>query len=112
MKDMRLLDYQADTKTSIWFGYDDEKDKVLLYEEQDVEPYIEAAKQLQNDPEYSKKGIKNDWWHYGHIPMGIVHKWKVEKGVDVFNKDHVKAVLKLLNDPEYRWLKTTAGMHR
>ncbi len=43
------------------------------------------------------------------IPNIVIEKWKAEFGVDVLNKDHWPKVKKLLNDPEYRWLKTTAG---
>jgi ribonuclease HI len=43
------------------------------------------------------------------IPNLVIEKWRNEKGIDVLNKDHWPAVKKLLNDPEYKWLKTTSG---
>jgi len=32
--------------------------------------------------------------------------WKRDLGVDVFNKDHMPKVKKLLNDPDWAWLRT------
>jgi hypothetical protein len=40
------------------------------------------------------------------IPLIIIEKWKRELGVDVMNKDHMTKVKQLLNDPQYRYLRT------
>ena len=40
------------------------------------------------------------------IPLIIIEKWKAEHGVDIMNKDHWHRVKQLLNDPEYRFLRT------
>ena len=40
------------------------------------------------------------------IPLIIIEKWKRELGVDVMNKDHMPKVKQLLNDPQYRFLRT------
>ena len=94
-----------------YFDYLPESGKTVIYTEQDVTPILEMNKALQNDTDASKQGIKNGWWHYGQIPNIIIEKWKNDHGVDVFNKDHQKAVFKLLNDPQYRYLKTTTKFH-
>ena len=73
---------------------------------------IEANKALQNSDSFTRKGIKAGWWEYANIPNILIEKWKNELGVDVFNKDHQKKVYSLLNQPEYRYLKTTTKMHR
>jgi hypothetical protein len=39
--------------------------------------------------------------------MTVVYEWKRLFGVDVYKKDHAQAVKKLLNSPDYRYLKTT-----
>ena len=38
--------------------------------------------------------------------MTVVYEWKRTYGVDLFNKDHKEGVRKLLNSPDYRYLKT------
>ena len=40
------------------------------------------------------------------IPLIIIEKWKRELGVDIMNKDHMPKVKQLLNDPQYRYLRT------
>ena len=100
------------TGVTTTFDYDHSTDKTIIGYEQDVSLLLDANKALQNDEEYSKKGIKDGWWHYAKIPMIVIEKWLNEHGVDAFNKDHQKAVYRLLNQPEYRYIKTTTKMHR
>ena len=50
-----------------------------------------------------------DMKHIARIPLVIVEKWKNELGVDVFNKDHDKKIRQLLNDPDWRYLRTSTG---
>jgi hypothetical protein len=107
----RVLDYDPYTGVTTFFDYDHATDTTVVGHEQDVSLLLDVNKAMQNDTEYSRKGIKNEWWHYASIPAIIIQKWRDEFGIDVFNKDHVKAVYKKLNDPEYRYLKTTAGFH-
>jgi len=107
----RVLDYDPFTGMTTTFDYDYSTDTTLIGREQNVDILLDANKRLQLDTDYSKKGIKNEWWHYARIPCSIVEKWKNEFGIDVFNKDHERAVFRKLNDPEYRYLKTTAGFH-
>jgi hypothetical protein len=83
----------------------------ILHHSQDVRPFLERTKALQNDDDYTRKGFKEEWWHYASIPNVLIEKWKREKGVDLFNKAHRKKVFELLNDPEYRFLKATSRKH-
>ena len=108
----KILDYDPFSGITTTFDYIPETDTTVLYREQDVSGMLDANKILQNDDEFTKKGIKESWWHYFHIPNIVIEKWLNEFGVDVYNKDHQKAVFKLLNQPEYRYLKTTTKMHR
>ncbi len=92
-----------------YFDYDHVSDTTYVGSEQDISSLLDVNKTLQNDTDYSKQGIKSEWWHMAKIPNIVIEKWKNEYGIDVLNKDHWPRVKKLLNDPEYRWLKTTAG---
>lgn len=108
----RVLDYDPYTGITTNFDYIPETDTTIIEREQDVSVILDANKAIQNETWISQKGIKDGWWLYGQIPMIVIEKWINEYGVDVFNKDHQKAVFKLLNDPQYRYLKTTTKMHR
>jgi hypothetical protein len=105
----RIVDYDPFTGMTTTFDYDHVSDTTIIGREQDITLLIDSNKRMQNDADYSRKGIKTEWWHMCKIPNIVIERWKNEKGVDVLNKDHWPAVKKLLNDPEYKWLKTTAG---
>lgn len=108
----RVLDHDDQTGVTTWFSYDDATDTSYIEEVQDVEPYLEAMKSLQNDAvsgrlnDYERRGIKNDWMHAASIPIGVQYKWLRELGVNLHNKDHWPAVRKLLNSPDWRYLRT------
>lgn len=57
---------------------------------------------------------EDKWLRYASIPMGVVEMW-MQEGINVYHaetdrngvpNEHLKAVLKKLRDPEWRWLKT------
>ena len=106
----RVVDYDPHTRITTTFEMNPDGTIIVGSEVQDLSPILEMNKALQKNEDYSKQGIKDSWWHYATIPMIVIEKWKNELGIDVFNKDHAKRVKKLLNDPEYRYLKTTAKM--
>lgn len=109
----RVLEYDPLTGITTSVEYVPETDTTIVHREQDtVGLILDANKALQNDEKFTKDGIKNSWWHYAQIPNIIIEKWLNEHGVDLYNKDHQKAVFRLLNQPEYRYLKTTTKMHR
>jgi len=104
-----VVDYDPFSGITTSFEYDSVNDITIIGRTQDVEPALERNKRLQNDTQYSKDGIKESWWHEAFIPNMIIEKWKLEEGIDVFNKNDRKKVKSKLNSPEYRYLKTTAG---
>jgi hypothetical protein len=106
-----IIEYDPFTGMTTSLEYNHADDAVTVYREQDVSPILEMNKAMQNDAEVWKDGVKNSWAHYAQIPNIVIEKWKNDHGVDVFNKDHQKAVFKLLNDPQYRYLKTTTKFH-
>ena len=107
----RLIDYDPLTRESVWYDYDHTSGEMILHHHQDVGHIIEANKMRQNEDWYSKDGIKKNMWHYACIPNTVILKWKKEHGVDVFDKAHRRRMFKLLNDPEYKYLKVTTGTH-
>ena len=108
----RVLEYDPLTGITTSVDYVPESDTTVVYREQnDVNLILDGNKVLQNDDQFTKDGIRDGWWKYATIPNIVIEKWLNEHGVDVYNKDHQKAVYRLLNRPEYRYLKTTVKMH-
>ncbi len=108
----RILDYNPMTGVTTTFDYDESSDTTIIGREQDVSKILDMNKALANEDGVTKEGIKNGWWLYFQMPAIIIEKFLVEYGVDVFNKDHQPAVFKLINRPEYRYLKTTYKYHQ
>ncbi len=103
----RLLDYNPDTGMRQWF-IGGENGEWHIHYEQDAQPIIEANKEKQSYGReyYVSRDAEGEYHKVASIPIGIQYKWMVEYGVDIMNKDHMPKVKKLLNDPDWRWLKT------
>jgi len=97
----RLLDFDPFTGMKTFHEYDETEDKTYISYEQDVEPILDRNKAAQNE----NTGPMGDMVHVASIPSTIQLKWLVEHGVDILNKDHMPKVKRLLNDPEWRYLK-------
>lgn len=101
----RLLDRNPETGITEWFvGSEDGKTFQIVYE-QDAQPVIEENKRKQSAGRayYARD---NEMWRVASIPITVQYKWMVEEGIDVLNPDHMPAVKRKLNDPDWRWLKT------
>jgi hypothetical protein len=87
--------------------YDHDTDSIVSNRVQDVQPILELnKKEALGDSIYGPTNPASDMRKVASIPLVIIEKWKRELGVDVFNKDHMPKVKQLLNDPEYKWLRT------
>jgi hypothetical protein len=106
----RLLDFNPLSKEAVWFNYDAHTDQMTISHEQDVEPIKELTHAMATDGNYSKRGMKEDWWHYAKVPNIVIMEMKQKHGVDFFDPNHSKRVFELLNG-EYRLLKTTDRTH-
>ena len=107
----RFLDYDPFTGLITNFHYDELTDETHIETIQtdfQLNRELEAAKELKNDADYTRKGMNNDMLHYGHIPAGILTEWHA-KGVNI---NDVKELIKMINKPEYSYLKTTNLVHR
>ena len=107
----RLLSHDPLTGITEIFHHDPITDESIIETVQDVEPSLELAKAMRNDEDYSKDGIKRDWWHIAHIPDSIILKMLYEDGVNIYDKNDWAAVGRLLND-KYSLFKTTDGRHK
>lgn len=105
----RLLDFNATTGEKVWFDYGAD-DRLVITHEQDVTSSLEYSHARQVDSNYTKKGIKNDMWHYARVPNAVILEMKNKHGVDFFDKSQAKRMFELLNT-EYPYLKTTDKTH-
>ena len=105
---MRLLNHDPLTGVSEFYSEDDEGRSVISYE-QDVSKVLKQNKEFQKDEDYSKNGKKEEMWHVASIPAIVQLKWKMEEGIDIYNRDHWPAVRRKLMDSENRHLRTSLG---
>lgn len=110
--DKRLLSTDPLTGLMTWHSYDEQEDKTIISYTADSSQVIEKNKEFQNDEDFTRKGIKNEFWLYARIPVMVQLEWLINHGVDINNKDHSKRMGELLNSPDYRYLKTTTKNHR
>ena len=108
----RLLNTDPATGLMTWHEYDNSTDTTTIGYSADSDPILELNKAMSNDTDFSKKGIKDGWWLYASIPVILQMKWLTEEGLDIYNPHHSDRLSKKLNDPEYRYLKATAGNHK
>lgn len=107
-----LFSHDPLTGLTVWFDYNELTDETTLQYEQDVEPLLEENKILANDDAYTKQGFKDEMWRYASIPAAIQMKWLIEEGLDVYDDNAWPQIFAKLNDPQYRYLKTTSKVHR
>ncbi len=97
----RLFDYDPLSGTKTWFSTSDDGDTWNFRREQDVEAILDRNKASQAAG-FDKR---ENTWHAAHIPTNIIYEWLTKHGVDLFNPGHQDGVAKLLNDPDYRYLR-------
>lgn len=86
--------------------YDEITGETHIEYKQDITAQIEINKALHNT-DYQKKGIKDDWMHAAHIPDIIQIQWMKKYGItDIYSEEYWPQIKRLLNSPEYRYLKT------
>lgn len=104
----RLFDIDAETGTREIFHYDELTQQATIETVTDAEPVLNVNKALYNDGDgYSPS---RELKRAASIPMGVVLLWHQRYGVDVFNRDHTEKVRRLLNDSEWRYLRTAPGV--
>jgi hypothetical protein len=105
----RVLDHDPLTGITTFHHYDHSTKQTHIERVQDVQPRLDNNKKLFNDDSYRSNGMKTGWLHAAHIPDIVIEKWLREDGVDVFNPDHMAAVKRKLNSPDWRYLRTSSG---
>lgn len=99
----RLLDIDPLSGIKTFHRYDEATDTTFIRTEEDVEPVLDANRDAEAS--FSRTSRLPDMLHVASIPPSVQLKWWVEKGVNIFNPDHKQAMGRLLDDPEWRYLK-------
>ena len=107
----RLLDHDPLTGVTEIYHDDEMTGDWAIETRQDITPQLEAARDMRNNPEESRNGIKNGFWHYCHIPNLIMNKMINEDGVNPLDPNNARKVGQLI-DSKYEYLKLTAGNHK
>ena len=76
----------------------------IQHKSEDLTKLLDQNKGLQQEDHH----IKDELRLSARIPVTIYYEWKNKFGVDLYDKNHAPAVRKLLNSPDYRYLKTTS----
>lgn len=97
----RLLDYDPFTGVRQWFSSSEDGDTWHVRHEQDTQAFTDLNKEQQADG-WDKR---EDMWHAARIPNVIIVEWMVKHGVNLFDPNHKPGVKRLLNDPDYRYLR-------
>ena len=109
----RFFDYDPFTGVTQYFHHDYASNTSYIETVQDVEPILEVTNDLRNDDEYTRRGIKDEMWHFASIPIVVQERWLSEYGMENWpmKPGNEKLLFKLLNSPDYRYLKTTNKIH-
>lgn len=104
----RLFDADPLSEQEEYFYFDDDRDEITIETRNDVEPLLDVNKRFFNDGTNGWTPSR-DLKRIATIPPEIVLLWKERYGIDLFDKNHSAGVKRLLNDPEWLYLRTAPG---
>lgn len=68
---------------------------------------MDVNAQMRNDPDYKRRGIKNEMQHVGRIPSEVWIRW-MNEGFNIFTA-RPDEIRRKLNDRDYAHLRVTDG---
>lgn len=101
----KVLDVDVEAQTKTVVHYDETTDQTHIQTIQNVEPYLKKNRRLQEHTEYKEAGKKQGFMHIATIPNNVIVQLKNEHGVDVWNKDDLPKLERLLNTREFAYLR-------
>lgn len=107
---MTIISDEYDKLTGLRTRIAVEDGQMRVNYEQDTSAAMERNEKLRNAEEYSKTGIKNEFWHVAHIPDSVCLKMMVEDGFDAYKADAKELMSHLRKHRDkYGHLFVTAG---
>lgn len=70
---------------------------------------FDANEQLRNHADPYKGDAARTMRHEAHLTPACIMWLREHKGINVFDPDHMPALKRILNDPEFRKLRTSSG---
>jgi hypothetical protein len=96
------------TEAGVRHTWEDNQDGTYtVHSEQDVEALLDLNKAMANHNDgYSPS---REWRRAAHIPAILLLKWRQEIGSDPLHPANRDWLMKRLNDPDWRYLRTAEG---
>ncbi len=83
---------------------------VTIERVQDIEAIMENNKRVRNDELDHKKFDGKDFFRVASIPKVVIEQIKNELGINAFKREDHERFIRLLNSPDYAYLKTTKAI--
>lgn len=100
----RLIDFDRFTGIETWHELKDGKTHIYYVPTFDESASVDMCKAIAGDGDVWRRGVKEDWVPYAHIPNSLMLKWHIEEGVPLYDAYEYN---KRANRPEYKALKLT-----
>jgi hypothetical protein len=101
------LDHDPLTGMVETFEHDELTGISTIHRRADVGPIIETNKRLQTADGFTGwTGPEKDLRLAARIPIEVVNLWRQLYGIDAMKAEHWPAVKRLLEDPDWRYLRT------
>lgn len=103
----RLLGWNKETGVASYW-HEDGEGNWAREAVQDTGALLDLNREAQNhcNPYNGERDVRM----VARIPLVVITLWRDRYGVDYWNRDHQAKVDQLLNDPEWRWLRTDTGV--
>lgn len=88
-----------------WYMRQEEDGTVHIGSSHDIDPILDANAAIANHSD----GWNHDktFRHIGRVPHGLIEQWSAEDGIDFYNENCAKEVIRRLNSSEYHKLRTS-----
>lgn len=77
-----------------------------LHQSSDLQAFVDNNTAMQNSGFDGYTSKSKDFRYVGEIPNILSEKWRIEEGINVYDKNDWPAVKKKLNSIEFRKLRT------
>jgi hypothetical protein len=107
---MRTFEKTYDPITGIWTTIGAQDGKLVIKSDGEVTQAMDHTLALRNSDEYSKAGIRKNWWHCFSIPPIIAMKMITDEGFDPY-KQNARETFKFIkrHKDKYGHCLTTRG---
>ncbi len=88
--------------------FDPSEERIGVRSVQDVEPILKRNRELRLHRPNNGYTPSRDLQHVATIPLIVVHQW-LKEGLNVYDPNSTKEILRRLNDSEWKELRASEG---